>query len=218
EVHAARAVKAKMAQQPEPLPPLPLEGKRIEEAKVAAGILERYGLDGRDLNPTGKRLRRANPLHIIPVLARTLLFLTFLPFSLTSLGLQITLGRVLGDSTDEGLDARTSFQFLAAFFGSILVWPVIAALWLGAGLIFHEGITSVVGIDWRIALGDSDSMRLVTAVLAYFAMFPVFWFSGKTFSWSWDDFVDMRKAWYRRTMKKNDRSELFGLLENLLEK
>jgi len=123
------------------LPPLPLEGVRIADATVAAEILENQGLDGRDLNSAGNGLRRANPLHIVPVFLRTLLFLTFLPFSVTSLGFQVALGRLLGDSTDEGQDARTSYQFLAAFFGSLLVWPLIAALWLGAAFMFHESLT-----------------------------------------------------------------------------
>jgi hypothetical protein len=174
-------------------------------------------LDGRDLNSAGNGLRRANPLHIVPVFLRTLLFLTFLPFSVTSLGFQVALGRLLGDSTDEGQDARTSYQFLAAFFGSLLVWPLIAALWLGAAFMFHESLTSLVGFDWRIALGESGMLRFVAASLAYLALFPVFWFSGKTFSWTWDDYVDSRKAWRRRWMKGDDRQNLTRLLQNLLE-
>ncbi len=217
EVHAARVVKNKMRTPSNALPPLPLEGVRIADATEAAEILENQGLDGRDLNSAGNGLRRANPLHIVPVFLRTLLFLTFLPFSVTSLGFQVALGRLLGDSTDEGLDARTSYQFLAAFFGSLLVWPLIAALWLGAAFMFHESLTSLVGFDWRIALGESGMLRFVAASLAYLALFPVFWFSGKTFSWTWDDYVDSRKAWRRRWMKDDDRQNLTRLLKNLLE-
>lgn len=216
EVHAARAIKHQMSPNQEQLPPLPIEGTLIEQAKSAAEILERHGLDGRDLNATGKELRRANPLHLIPFAIRALLFMMFLPFAVTSLGVQVAIGRILGDDTDEGLDARTSYQFLAAFFGSILVWPIVAALWVGVGLLFHEGITDAVGFDWRIVFGDSNGMRLLSASLAYLAMFPLFWFSGKTFSWTWDDFVDGRKAWRRQTMKKDVHSELITHLNELL--
>jgi len=217
EVHAARAVQQQLVQGQEQLPPLPLEGERINQAKSAAEILEQHGLDGRDLNATGRGLRRANPLHLFPFLLRAFLFLAFLPFTLTSLGFQVALGRILGDSTDEGLDARTSYQFLAAFFGSILVWPIVAALWLGGGVLFHEGITNTIGFDWRLVLGDSDGMRILTLCLFYVGLFPVFWFSGKTFSWTWDDFVDGRKAWRRQTMKHSAHSELIKHLNELLE-
>ena len=200
------------------LPPAPLEGERIADATTAAGILESHGLDGRDLNRTGNGLRRASPIHLLPALLRFLLFLTFLPFSVTSLGFQVALGRLLGDSTDEGQDARTSYQFLAAFFGSLLIWPVIAALWLGAGFMFHETLSSLLGFDWRSAFGDSGMLRVTAATLAYLGLFPVFWFSGKTFSWSWDDYVDTRKAWRRRWMKNEDRQNLGRLLKNLLER
>ena len=78
--------------------------------------------------------------------------MALLPFAVTSLGLQITLGRVLGDSTDEGLDARTSYQFLAAFFGSMLVWPVVAGV-DGAGLVQPCGRCGVGRLGSRLA-GD----------------------------------------------------------------
>jgi len=194
-----------------------LEGERIADANSAATILESHGLDGRDLNRAGNGLRRANPIYLLPALLRTILFLTFLPFSVTSLGLQVALGRLLGDSTDEGQDARTSYQFLAAFFGSLLIWPVVAALWLGAGFIFHETLSSLLGFDWRIALGDSGVLRVSVAILAYLGLFPVFWFSGKTFSWTWDDYVDTRKAWRRRWMKNEEQQNLNRLLKKLLE-
>ena len=60
-------------------------------------------------------------------------------------------------------------------------------------------------------------LRFVAASLAYLALFPVFWLSGKTFSWTWDDYVDSRKAWRRRWMKGDDRQNLTRLLQNLLE-
>lgn len=217
EVHAARAVKHKISPPSNVLPPAPLEGERIADATLAANILESHGLDGRDLNRAGNGLRRANPIYLLPALLRTILFLTFLPFSVTSLGLQVALGRLLGDSTDEGQDARTSYQFLAAFFGSLLIWPVVAALWLGAGFIFHEPLSSLLGFDWRIALGDSGVLRVSAATLAYLGLFPVFWFSGKTFSWTWDDYVDARKAWQRRWMKNEEQQNLNRLLKKLLE-
>ena len=100
---------------------------------------------------------------------------------------------------------------------SVLRLP-LAALWLGAGFMFHETLSSLLGFDWRSAFGDSGMLRVTAATLAYLGLFPVFWFSGKTFSWSWDDYVDTRKAWRRRWMKNEDRQNLGRLLKNLLER
>ena len=38
-------------------------------------------------------------------------------------GWQIALGRILGDKTDEGLDARTSYHMLFGMFGSMCGGP-----------------------------------------------------------------------------------------------
>jgi hypothetical protein len=61
-------------------------------------------------------------LAIIPAL---LLALLAAPLTLISSGLLILLGKVLGDRTDEGLDARGTYHFIAALLGPILIWPVV---------------------------------------------------------------------------------------------
>ncbi len=36
----------------------------------------------------------------------------------------ILIGKVLGDNTDEGLDARTTYHFLASLLGPLIIWPI----------------------------------------------------------------------------------------------
>ena len=42
----------------------------------------------------------------------------------------ILIAKILGDSTDEGLDARTTYHFLAAMLGPMIVWPVPIAIFV----------------------------------------------------------------------------------------
>ncbi len=215
EVHAARAIRTSWPERVESFPPTPLEGQRMETAKEAASILHAHGLDGRDLNPSGTGLRRASVVRAPMALLRWVLFALLLPFSLTSLGLQVLFGRLLGDSTDEGLDARTSYQFLAAFFGSLLIWPVIAAVWTLVVWWNHEPLGTLLGLSsgWLV---EATGSAWASLVLVYLAWFPVFWASGKTFAAAWDAWVDTRKAWTRRFMKRQDKEHLTKALADLL--
>jgi hypothetical protein len=214
EVIAARNVRKAWPGREEVFPPEPLTDARFEAASEAAELLDANGLDGRDLDSSGRRLRKANILSAPLALLKVALFTLLLPVAITSLGLQVALGRVLGDSTDEGLDARTSYQFLAAFFGSLLIWPVVAALCTLVIWLQRVNIGDLLGwtATWLEVSGGSATSGLV---LTYLLCFPMFWASGKTFAWAWDAWVDARRAWTRRFMKAEDKSRLLTLLESL---
>ena len=66
------------------------------------------------------------------------------------------MGRLLGDSTDEGLDARTSYHFLAAMFGSLMFWPLltILAVWLAVSNV--SSLTDLIGFDWLAMYGEGQ--------------------------------------------------------------
>jgi 1-acyl-sn-glycerol-3-phosphate acyltransferase len=215
EVHAARAVREGWPGRTAAFPPTPLDGERFEQATEAAELLESHGLDGRDINATGEGLRRARLVNAPLACVRLALFTALLPFFLTSLGLQILLGRLLGDSTDEGLDARTSYQFLAAFFGSLLVWPAIAALWT-AGLWWKQAILgSWLGLSnhW---LEDITGSLTGSLFVVYLCCFVMFWASGKSFAGAWDVWVDAQKAWRRKSMNQGDKARLKLLFSNIM--
>jgi len=215
EVHAARTVREEWPGHVSAFPPEPFDDERFEHATEAAELLESHGLDGRDIDALGKGLRRAHVLHAPLALLRIAIFVALFPFFLTSLGLQILLGRLLGDSTDEGLDARTSYQFLAAFFGSLLVWPVVAALWT-AGLWWKRAaVGTSLGLEHNWLEGITGS--LTGSLLAvYVGCFVMFWASGKSFAGAWDVWVDSQKAWRRRTMIQADKERLMTLFSDIM--
>ena len=214
EVLAARNVRDTWPGSTATFPPQPLEGERMAHASEAAELLEQAGLDGRDLGAKGQVFRKASWGRVPSAVLSVVLFAALLPFSITSLGLQITLGRLLGDSTDEGLDARTSFQFLAAFFGSLLIWPVVAGLWTVLVYLNHEALASVLGLpsSWLEVGGASPLLGLF---LVFIACFPLFWASGKSFASAWDVWVDTRKAWTRFRFPAEEKTRLGRLLDKI---
>ena len=128
---------------------------------------------------------------------------------------QIVLGRILGDSTDEGIDARTSYQFLAAMFGSITIWPISSTI-IVALLFWQSGeIDAAVGFDWTTVLGQGSMAIWSTIVIAWLLMFPISLLTGRLFSLVWDDYVDLRGSFRRVTFSKSDKQELASLLDNI---
>ena len=184
----------------------------MEVAKEAATILEDAGLDGRDLNENADGLRRASFSSLPLVSAQLLMLVALLPVTLTAYGFQILLGRLLGDSTDEGLDARTSYQFLAGFFGSLMIWPFVAGGWLMLGVVGQEAIAAELGWNWVHAFGTDTVAEVGAMLVFYLTCFPLFWWCGMSFAWGWDALVDTRKAWTRRYMGKEKLARLKVLL------
>ncbi|MDP6211993.1 MAG: 1-acyl-sn-glycerol-3-phosphate acyltransferase [Candidatus Thalassarchaeaceae archaeon] len=90
----------------------------------AAKILHDHDLDGRSINGlklrTDRRWTRA--------LAGVFLMALAAPVTLPSTGAQALLAWYMGDRTDEGIDARTTYHFLAGMFSPILFWIPIAIL------------------------------------------------------------------------------------------
>ena len=88
----------------------------------AAKILNDDHLDGRAL--TGITLDS----RIAWTKAATGIFLMIMmsPITLPSTGIQAFFAWYLGDRTDEGIDARTTYHFLAAMFSPILFWLPLA--------------------------------------------------------------------------------------------
>jgi hypothetical protein len=183
------------------------------KAVVNAGkILNEHNLDGRDLNSKGLDLRRANLLKVPFALVRLCLFLVLLPISITSLSFQVILGRLLGDSTDEGVDARTSFQFLAALFGSILAWPIAASVALSLMYSNSNEISNVVGYDIFGIIGNTQIELFATMALLWIGIHVLFFISGHICARTWDDWSDLKKAIIRLRMSKVKRQNLRGYL------
>ena len=187
----------------------------ITPAKAVSGLLQARQLDGRDLNVSGTDLRKVRPLRVLQKLARLPFLLTLLPMFLFCFTPQIAVGRLLGDSTDEGVDARTSYQFLAAMFGSLMFWPFMALGALGIEHMYHDSVESLIGFDWHSIYGSS-SLHMTAAMGTFLlALFPCFWLSGRTSVLLWDDWCDFQRALRRLKFDKTNRQNLRGALKNL---
>ena len=215
EVLAAREVRNRYQPAPDDvqIEPAEVNHPTVLAAKDIHLKLEKQGLDGRDLNSTGTKLRTGNPLRSVGFLLKSTLMLALLPAFLLSLSPQLTLGRYLGDRTDEGVDARTTYQFLAAMFGSLMIWPFCALI--GTGLIWMNAsdVSAILSIDILSLFGLNLYLSLA---FVYLAMFPIFWASGRMFGIWWDAYVDTRKAFNRLTAGKQFKSNLSDQLNGLI--
>ena len=197
------------------LQPEKITNPLIAKSEQAAELLHRNKLDGRDLNYNATNL--AGPkLNKLPFASiRIGLFALLLPIFLISLLPQMILGRVLGDSTDEGIDARTSYQFLAAMFGSIIIWPISSTLIVGL-LYWQTGaIEDIIGVNWTELFGLSQFSTIFSVFMLWLAMFPLSLFTGRLFSVVWDDYVDLRGYIRKLRMPNKDKEELFQIIIQL---
>ncbi len=218
EVLAARALRD--ALQPAGMSLMETEVPAIENpvlppAKAAAQLLSDRGLDGRDLNAAGTDLRTFNPTKVIAPLIRLPVALLMLPICLYAFGGQVAMGRLLGDSTDEGLDARTSYHFLAAMFGSLMFWPLltILAVWLAASN--ASSLTDLIGFDWLAVYGESQIHAMLAVGTLAVSLCPIYWFSGRVWSKFWDDLVDFKRFLLRMNTRGAQRQNIRGALNNL---
>ena len=197
------------------LQPEKITNPLIAKSEQAAELLHRNRLDGRDLNYNATNLARPK-LNKLPFASiRIGLFALLLPIFLISLLPQMILGRVLGDSTDEGIDARTSYQFLAAMFGSIIIWPISSTLIVGL-LYWQTGaIEDIIGVNWTELFGPSQFSTIFSVFLLWLAMFPLSLFTGRLFSVVWDDYVDLRGYIRKLRMPNKDKEELFKIIIQL---
>ena len=143
---------------------------------------------------------------------RTSVFVALLPLFIISLLPQITLGRLLGDSTDEGIDARTSYQFLAAMFGSLVIWPIAATISTAFAYFTRADIYEITGVCWPYIWGESTYMVVFACVILWILMMPLFLFIGNLSSLVWDDYVALRGFTRKLTMSKDDKEKLQSFL------
>ena len=210
EVLAAREVRDRFQTEPEGEDSKPIEIRHpiVDAAKEIHLQLKKRNLDGRDLNASGDNLRIGNPLKGIQFGVKTALMVMLLPAFLISLSPPLILGRCLGDRTDEGVDARTTYQFLAAMFGSVLLWPFFALIGVWIVWVNSSDISNILSLDITALFGDGKNSQLMSMIVIYVAMIPLFWTSGRMFGFWWDGYVDARRAYSRLTAGRQYRHNL----------
>ncbi len=181
-----------------------------EQALVVANSLKRVGLDGRDINYNGDGLRKSSIISGIKGTIMLVFCLSMLPLFIISGLPQVILGRFLGDRTDEGVDARTSYQFLAALLGSVIIWPIAAVIFLS---IFF--LVEVPGVDVTSITNASIEAQVLFS-LVFIILSPIpFWLIGRTFSWAWDAYTDFKKH-LNRIGKKELSKQILELREAMI--
>jgi 1-acyl-sn-glycerol-3-phosphate acyltransferase len=217
EVLSARAVRDRFQTEPQgdDGKPVAVQHPLVDAAKDIHLHLQERNLDGRDLDASGHKLRIGSPVRGVGFAVKTALMAIFLPAFLLSLTPQLALGRFLGDRTDEGVDARTTYQFLTAMFGSVLLWPIFALI--GAGLIWWNSndVSALTSIDVVTIFGNDQASQIGAFVILYLAMFPLFWTSGRMFGFWWDGYVDARRAFSRLLANKSYKQSLELKLKEL---
>ena len=217
EVLAAREVRDRYQTELEHVDskPVKIEHPILNQGMELHKKLEERNLDGRDLNKDATGLRGGNPLRLVDASIRTAIMAALLPVFLVSLSLQMSLGRFLGDRTDEGVDARTTYQFLAAMFGSVLMWPFISLATTSALWWFESELETILSFEWTQMFGESSSMVATAILTVYLCTFPTYWLTGRIFGFWWDSYVDTKKAFRRLTSSSTYKSELEEKLTNL---
>ncbi len=190
-----------------------LDPKISKLAEEIAIELDDNKLDGRDINSKGNALRSFSPTGTLINIVKISLLLATLPTLVYGTGLQIAVGRILGDKTDEGEDARTSYQFLAAMFGSMFFWPVLSAILLI--ILFFEP-TDLLPTLIHDNIGASLFSQLLGYFISWIALIFIFYISAKIYSISWDAIDDLFKFFRRMKLKKEVDyriNELYNLLD-----
>ena len=172
--------------------------EEVQEVATRIGDkLDSSGLDGRDINPNSDGLRSFSPSGAIIDLIKFIPFVLFLPTLIIGMGWQIALGRILGDRTDEGLDARTSYHMLFGMFGSMLWWPIVATIITILTVIYN----SEIGYDIVGIFGSELWQEGLAIIAIWTSIIVLLWISAISFANGWDAVSDFSK-WIRR-MKTN---------------
>jgi len=188
----------------------------VQEIATKIGdTLHEANLDGRDINSTCDGLRGFSPLGAITNLFKLIPFIFFLPILILAMGWQIALGRILGDRTDEGLDARTSYHLLFGMFGSMMWWPILATVLVAFSVAFNSEINSELGYDLLGIFGSEVWQEVLALSSLWISMIFLFWISAISFANGWDAVSDFAK-WTRRMKTNSSVSENLAKLRDLL--
>ena len=192
------------------------ETSAVQEVATKIGDnLANANLDGRDINTECTGLRGFRPSGAVGGTIKLIPFIALLPILVLSMGWQIALGRILGDRTDEGLDARTSYHMLFGMFGSMLWWPILATILTIMSVIYSSNINNLVGVDFLTVLGGEIWQQTIAVIVTWILLIFLFWLSAVSFATGWDAVADFAR-WNRRvktnSLVKEDLAKLRDLL------
>ena len=109
-------------------------------------------------------------------------------------GIQSLLARYMAEGSDEGLDARTTYFFLAGMFSPVIFWPIISLL-----------LVLILGINFLSLQG----------ILCFILIIFVFYLSSLIFLLGYDYWSRFRKI---VKISKFSKTPIGGEFEVLIEK
>jgi len=175
----------------------------VQEAALRISTtLLKSDLDPRVLDANSSMgLRKISLNQRLTWLPGLLLMLVALPLSAISTAPQALLAKYLGDRTDEGLDARSSYHALAIILGPILVWPIPAT------------ITYVLAWSYANSLGYAVIEATIIAMFVLPLAFIGFNLSNRLFLRGYDLYCDSKSA--RRLSKLVSSSKAIAIRDDV---
>ena len=189
-----------------------IDSNKLEAFSKTAEMLDKRGLDGRDLHCSRLKLKSFDPVSTLTGSLKLALGIITLPIFLLSLGPQVLLGRILGDDSDEGLDARTSFQYVCALFGSMMWWPLITAILLIVAIFNQTLLVDIFNTNPFTVLGSENWHIAIISAVYFILSFPLYWMVGMISVNAWDSWCDLRK-FLTRFSANRDKNLLQALQE-----
>ena len=192
--------------------------KSAEVQEIATKVgdtLDGVRLDGRDINSKVDGLRGISAKGFLANLVKVIPLLALLPTIILGLGLQMFGARLLGDDSDEGLDARTSYHLLFGMFGSLFLWPTLATIFTIISVVFNKELDSALGFDWTVIIGTEMWQEAFAMISLWLSLIILFWLSAVSFAIGWDSISDSTKWFRRRKINSKVSSDLVKLRELL---
>jgi 1-acyl-sn-glycerol-3-phosphate acyltransferase len=196
EVIAAREVRTDLSRLKDADDPdrLRSAARMMGHAKSVHRRLWRQGLDARDITAKGRLKQRTAVERILWLPALVLASISF-PLSLLASGLPALLGFVLGNRTDEGLDARASVQLMLTIFTPVIFWPICATLLIMTALTLF--FTGVLPLSLTSELDLSWFEWTLVSVVGWLSLFPLFWVCSVLSLWAYDFWMAYRRGVWR---------------------
>lgn len=193
EVHGIRSVRDRIR-----------SGELSDELMVPASRIEKqlqtHGLDPRSIDSNG--IKSTSIGTFLKGILGLILMITMIPLSIMTLP-QALLAWWLGNNSDEGLDARSTFHVLAVTFSPIIIWPFFT-----------------IPISIIIALNFTPEFVYITSIILSIVLIPLLHIGNLIFLVGYDAVCDVQTSFARKKLQRttsqtisDDISLILGFLK-----
>ena len=197
EVHGIRSVRDRIRSGE-------LDSKIMEPASRIQSSLKSFSLDPRSISSEG--VRPPSPMTWLGVIWGLSLMLLSAPLAVFTLP-QALLAWYIGNNSDEGLDARSTFHILAVTFSPVLIWPYLGFAATASFLMAYTDL-----ITWQI---------VAASMICSIVFMPLFHIANLIFLRGYDSFFDfftsLSQSRFRRSIEgsrvKDDVNTILAFLK-----